>query len=259
VFARESHRHIDPGGGAVILSCTLHTFGLGESAVAERLGDLMDRARQPSVGTTVSNGFVSLRINARFPSLVEAQAQLDQTVSACRATLGDLIFGSEQETLAGVVGDLLAVQGRTSRLPPTISTAEHGTGGLLAKMLTDDAATAPYFCEGYIVESDGGFAEILQMRADDSTKTGELAERAAHAMARRLESQSGAVYNIAVTCNPGPAGNNVGTTTIALATGNDVQCRQFNFAGDREMIRDRAAKTAITMLRYQLLGKPLPL
>ena len=46
------------GGGAVVLSKTLHTFGLGESAVAERLGELMDRRRNPSVGTTVSNGYV---------------------------------------------------------------------------------------------------------------------------------------------------------------------------------------------------------
>ncbi len=39
------------GGGAVILSRILHTFGVGESAVAEKLGDLMNRRRNPSVGT----------------------------------------------------------------------------------------------------------------------------------------------------------------------------------------------------------------
>jgi nicotinamide mononucleotide (NMN) deamidase PncC len=34
--------------------------------------------------------------------------------------------------------------------------------------------------------------------------------------------------------------------------------RTFNFPGDREMIRDRAAKTALSMLRFHLLGKDLP-
>jgi hypothetical protein len=34
--------------------------------------------------------------------------------------------------------------------------------------------------------------------------------------------------------------------------------RTFNFPGDREMIRDRSAKMALTMLRFHLLGKPLP-
>ena len=61
--------------GAVILSRTLHTFGLGESWVAEKLGDLMNRSRNPSVGTTVSQGIVSLRINARFESRQVAQAE----------------------------------------------------------------------------------------------------------------------------------------------------------------------------------------
>ena len=56
-------------GGRVILSRTLHTFGVGESALGERLGDLMNRSRNPSVGTTVSGGGVSLRITARVESV----------------------------------------------------------------------------------------------------------------------------------------------------------------------------------------------
>jgi hypothetical protein len=34
--------------------------------------------------------------------------------------------------------------------------------------------------------------------------------------------------------------------------------RTWIFHGDREMVRDRSAKMALTMLRFQLLGKPLP-
>ncbi len=41
------------GAGKVIRSRTLHTFGLGESTIGERLGELMNRSRNPSVGTTV--------------------------------------------------------------------------------------------------------------------------------------------------------------------------------------------------------------
>jgi hypothetical protein len=37
-----------------------------------------------------------------------------------------------------------------------------------------------------------------------------------------------------------------------------VVVRTFNFPGDREVIRDRAARMALTMLRFHLLGKPLP-
>ena len=81
-------------GGTVILSRTLHTFGLGESALAELLGDLMRRNRNPSVGTTVTGGVVSLRVNSRFGSLAEAKRELEATEAACRSALGDLIFGA---------------------------------------------------------------------------------------------------------------------------------------------------------------------
>src|SRR5687767_12534199 len=65
MFARDVLPHVKQmGGGAVILSRTLHTFGLGESAVAEKLGPQMMRGRNPSVGTTISGGVVSIRINA---------------------------------------------------------------------------------------------------------------------------------------------------------------------------------------------------
>jgi len=59
MFQRDVLPHLrDTAGGAAIVSLTLHTFGLGESAVAEMLGDLMRRDRNPLVGTTVANGIV---------------------------------------------------------------------------------------------------------------------------------------------------------------------------------------------------------
>src|SRR4051794_29389986 len=96
MFARDVLPHLKQmGGGAVILSRTLHTFGLGESAVAEKLGPQMMRGRNPSVGTTISGGIVSIRINASFASHDEAARHLRETERACRAALGELIYGQD--------------------------------------------------------------------------------------------------------------------------------------------------------------------
>jgi nicotinamide-nucleotide amidase len=60
----------------------------------------------------------------------------------------------------------------------------------------------------------------------------------------------------------GPSGGTdktpVGTVCIALTWRDGSLSRTFSFPGDREMIRDRAAKMALTMLRFKLLGKQLP-
>ena len=56
------------------------------------LGDLMKRGRNPSVGTTVAGGVVSIRVNSYFESREKAMDELEQTVVAVRAKLGDLIL-----------------------------------------------------------------------------------------------------------------------------------------------------------------------
>src|ERR1043166_134862 len=190
MFARDVLPHIyQKAGGAVILSRTLHTFGLGESRIAEKLGDLMKRDRNPSVGTTVADGIVSLRLNARFPSKDEAQRQLDATESACRAGLGDLIFGHDDETLQQVVAHLLTRNSELGTRNFTIATAESCTGGLLAKMLTDIPGSSGYFTQGWITYSNRAKIDRLGVSENLINMYGAVSEPVVNAMAsaaRRL-------------------------------------------------------------------------
>src|SRR5690606_35210033 len=133
------------------------TFGLGESNVAELLGGLMDRRRNPSVGTTVSGGIVSLRINARSTSRQTAERELAATEQACRDALGDLIYGADGCTLPEVVGQLLRSRSHT------VATAESCTGGLLAKYLTDIPGSSDYFRYGWVTYSNQAKTALLDV------------------------------------------------------------------------------------------------
>lgn len=261
MFERDVLPRIKEHGGksdAVILSRTLHTFGLGESAVAEKLGDQMMRNRNPSVGTTVANGIVSLRLNSRFDSRDVAQRQLEETDRACRTALGDLIFGADEETLQESVARLLT----TSR--KTVATAESCTGGLLAKMLTDVAGSSGYFHTGFVTYSNKSKYERLGVSMEIINVYGAVSEHVVSAMARNARRLAKSHYALAISGIAGPTGGSpskpVGTVCIALAfDDNDPPvARTFQFPGDREWVRDRSAKMALTMLRYHLLGKPLP-
>jgi nicotinamide-nucleotide amidase len=277
MFARDVLPHIQQqGGGAVILSRTLHTFGLGESSIAEKLsagGDLMKRDRNPSVGTTVANGIVSLRINARFPSRDEAQKQLDAATDQCRAALGDLIFGADEDTLAKVVAAGLA----SSR--KTVTTAESCTGGLLAKMLTDVPGSSDYFKQGWVTYSNAAKRDRLGVSENLLNMYGAVSEPVVEAMAQAARRLAKADYALAISGVAGPTGGTdakpVGTVCIALAypplppeegrgegargVNSLTTARTFTFTGDREMIRDRSAKMALTMLRFHLNGRVFPL
>lgn len=244
--------------GAVILSRTLHTFGQGESTIAEKVGELMSRGRNPSVGTTVSGGIVSLRVNARFGALPEATAELDKTVAACRAALGDLIYGQDDEPLASVVGRLL----READGRPTVVTAESCTGGLVAKMLTDIAGSSAYFRQGWVTYANEAKTQLLGVPEQTLKDHGAVSEATVIAMAEGARRQSGATYALSLSGIAGPDGGTaekpVGTVWFGLAHPAGTLARRFVLAGDRDMIRDRAAKMSLTLLRFQLLGKTPP-
>jgi nicotinamide-nucleotide amidase len=252
-------------GGAVILQRTLHTFGVGESAIAEKLGPLMNRGRNPSVGTTVANGIVSLRINARFPSLAEAQEQMESTTAGCEAALGDLIFGRDETTLPHVIADLM----RQGDKKLTVATAESCTGGLLAKMLTDLPGSSSYFTQGWITYSNLSKHDRLGVPTDVINVYGAVSENVVEAMAKNARRLAGSTHALSISGIAGPDGGGptkpVGTVCIGLAKpepGDRAGClvdkRTFQLTGDRDMVRDRAAKMALTMLRFELMGKPLP-
>ena len=267
MFTRDVLPHVQQmTGGAVILSRTLHTFGLGESAVAEKIGPQMMRGRNPSVGTTVSGGVVSVRINASYGSRDEATSELEATVAACRAALGDLIYGADDDTLQSVVAAELTARKKT------IATAESCTGGLLAKMLTDIPGSSAYFLRGYVTYSNKAKEELLQVEEELLAEHGAVSEPVVHVMAHSAKYLAGADFGLAISGIAGPTGGTpqkpVGTVCIGLSwtrpyvpneLGPDpFLTRTFLFPGDREMIRDRSAKMALAMLRFYLLGKELP-
>jgi nicotinamide-nucleotide amidase len=266
MFARSVLPEIErESGGGVILSKTLHTFGAGESTVAEKLGPLMKRDRNPSVGTTVANGIVSLRINARFSAKAQAQQELEATSAACVLPLGDLIFGADHDTLPSIVADLL------KRAKKTVTTAESCTGGLLAKYFTDLSGASDYFKQGWITYADDAKMSLLGVSAQMLQQHGAVSEQVASAMATGAIQRAATDFALSITGIAGPTGGTeskpVGTVCIALSTnakprasalGPHIKARTFLFTGDRETIRDRSAKMALTLLRYHLLEKVFP-
>jgi PncC family amidohydrolase len=267
MFTRDVLPHISArAGGAVILQRTLHTFGLGESTVAERIGSLMMRQRNPSVGTTVANGFVSLRVNARFDSKEKAQQEIDQTIKACYDALGDAIWGEDNASLQELVSQMLKTANNT------VTTAESCTGGLLAKMLTDIAGSSDYFKQGWITYSNQAKYERLGVPNEIINVYGAVSEPVVAAMAKNARRLAKADFALSISGVAGPGGGSptkpVGTVCIGFAypkpespknvAESELFTRQFTFTGDREMVRDRSAKMALSILRFHLLGKPLP-
>ncbi len=79
----------------------LHTAGVGESIIDERIGDL-EELSNPTVGLAAHSGQVDVRITAKADSEAEADRMISDTEQVVRSRLGKWIYGTDQETLERV-------------------------------------------------------------------------------------------------------------------------------------------------------------
>lgn len=241
--------------GRVILTARLDTFGLGESKVADKLGDLMRRGRNPLVGTTVADGIVTVRVRADFPDAEAARAALDRTVRDARQCLGPAVFGDGTVSLAEVVGGLLR------RRQWRLATAESCTGGLLGKMLTDAPGASDFYLGGWVVYDNAMKTSQLGVPESMLQTAGAVSEAVARHLAEAALQRAGADCALGVSGIAGPGGGTpdkpVGTIWIALGERRGgrivTQAERWLWPGERALVRDRAAKAALNMLRLRLL------
>ena len=123
--------HSEGGPARFIRSARINCFGPGESQAEEWLGDLTARGRDPEIGITVSKATITLRITALGDSSEECEQKITESKTLIYQRMGKSAFGEEDDELQHVVAALLRERQQT------LSTAESGTGGLLAHLLTE--------------------------------------------------------------------------------------------------------------------------
>ena len=220
-----------PRGANLIRVARVNLFGAGESAVEERLGDLTARGRVPEVGITAHEATITLRIVARASDEATVQRQFEEVKRLAAERVGELIFGEEDDTLAGRVLAELRRRGET------LAVAEVGTGGRLADWLSaEDEPAAPAFVGGVI-------------EAHDRTCLGSAVEPGDAADCVRR--QWGTTFGLFTPSQH--AGDEPGSLTLATPDG-DVR-EPYRHAGDSAIARSRQAKAALDLLRRRLAGR----
>jgi nicotinamide-nucleotide amidase len=228
----------------------LKCFGAGESTISELLGSLCQRDRNPLINCTVKDGVITLHIIATAKEKNKAQQMAEKDEKLLRNILGELIYGTGEQTLAEVVGQRLAQQKKT------IAVAESCTGGTLAKLITDIPGASKYFTYGWVTYSNRAKNSELGVPADLVEKYGVVSDEVARAMAQGARRRAGTDFAIGITGIAGPAGGSeqkpVGLVYVSVDSDNGCETKRFIFPHNRELIRLKAAQTALNMLRLKL-------
>ena len=224
--------------GAVILSRMVKTFGLSEAKVDELLADLT-ASSNPTLATYAKLDGIYLRIAAKADKLEAAQEMISKREAEVRAILGDIIWGVDDETHEGVVGQLLMTKGLS------LAVAESFTGGFLTHTLASTPGSERYFKGGLIATSD----EVkVALGLDPKMVTGKANAEVATAMAILARRKLDASIGIGIEGESSPeavSGMVPGTVFVAIDSEQIKQHQVQSYSGRLYQMRRRAAYYAL--------------
>ncbi len=235
----------------ILYSRVLQIFGIGESMVASRLEDMMNKYENPTVAPYAKTSGVRLRITAKCRNEEEGRKLIEPVEAQIREVLGDTIYGCGDETMQ----EALVAELRKKKL--TISAAESCTGGTFAGMITDVAGSSEVFNESVVTYANEAKMKYLGVKSETLDKFGAVSENTAEEMAAGIRRNTGADIGIGITGIAGPGGGTpekpVGLVFVGIASKNGVRVKKLNLKGSREKIRYAVCMNALDMARREAL------
>lgn len=232
---------------AVIVSRTLHFAGIGESAMEEKVRDLVIGSSNPTVAPYAKEGECELRISAKASSQEEAAALIAPVERDIRMRLGAECYGTDDDTLESVLISLLRRHGLS------LTVAESCTGGMIASRLVNVPGASSVFPGALVAYDNAVKRDMLGVAGDILETHGAVSGACVEAMAREACRVFGTSASIAVSGIAGPEGGTpvkpVGTVWIACCVNGEVDTWMGVFPGTRNLIRLRATITALDRMR----------
>ncbi len=211
---------------SVFLTRVLHVAGLGESVIDARVGEL-EHLDNPVVGLAAHAGVVDIRITAQAETEAAAKELIAPVEEKARKKLGDAIYGSDGEALAGAALRILRQDGRA------VAVRESGTRGWLA---------------GKLAEADNGRNTFRGGELIASLPPGSDLEAQASRLARECLDWHGADLGLAVLIV-----SQDGQIEVALAVADGRAGRestvQRGFGGHPEYAREWSSNVCLDLLR----------
>ncbi|MGB5667238.1 MAG: competence/damage-inducible protein A [Maribacter sp.] len=236
-----------------IVHKTLVTYGLGESAIAEKIEDWEENlppfvklAYLPNLGK------VRLRLTAKGSNRKILEAAIEDEFSKLYPLIGDIIYGIEdEETLEELVAKLFTAK------KMTLSTAESCTGGKIAQKITALSGASNYFKGSIVSYATETKINVLKVPKELINEHSVVSVEVAKSMAENVKKLLKTDFSVATTGNAGPTKGDsnveIGTVYIAIATPNGVFADKFMMGKHRNRIVQKTVNKAFELLQKEIL------
>ncbi|NSB12241.1 competence/damage-inducible protein A [Clostridium beijerinckii] len=251
MFEESVKPYLQEKSDSILVSRVVKILGIGESAVAEEIKDLMDAQTNPTIAPYAKDVGVILRITAKAETKDEALKLIEPIEEEIKNRLGDNVYATEDINIEEVVARLLIEK------KLTISTAESCTGGMIASYLINYPGISEVFLEGAVTYSNEAKHNRLGVNNDILNKYGAVSEETAREMAIGIAKTANTDVSIVTTGIAGPEGGTlekpVGLVFIGVYVQGKVTIQKCLFKGDRNKVRLQATITGLDMLRRILI------
>ena len=234
----------------VLVSRSVNIFGVGESAVEERLRDTLMKSEDPTVAPYAKASEVLLRVTTRAETKEEGYRKIGPVVSQILEIFPDNVYGLDCGSIEEAAVGYLKAFGLTA------AAAESCTGGLVAKRITDLPGASEVFGLGVCAYANEMKEAVLGVRHETLLKHGAVSRETALEMARGVRAVSGADIGVSTTGIAGPGGGTggkpVGLVYVAAVSAAGEEVLELHLSrereDDRENIRLMASSYALSLV-----------
>lgn len=250
MFSKQVKPYLASKQNHTLVSRTLRIAGVGESAMESMVRDMIDRQSNPTIAPYAKDTESILRITASAKTTEEAEKIIEPIAEEIYERFGDSVYAegetSIQETVAKILIDKKV----------TIAVAESCTGGLVAAKLIEYPGISEVLLEGAVTYSNEAKKRRLGVKEETLSAYGAVSAETAAEMAKGIAMTSGADIGVSTTgvAGPGPSeGKPEGLVYVGVYMGGKSYVKELHLAGKRNVIRERAAYSALDFLRRKLI------
>lgn len=249
VLPKLAHKYKRP----FILHKTILTYGLGESAIAERLEQIEDQLpKHIKLAYLPSLGRVRLRLSGKGNDEDILSADIQTQVDNILPLIKDIFVGFEDNNNS--IEQIIANQ--LVKTNQTLAIAESCTGGKLTQTFTQHSGASAYFKGGLVTYATQSKVDILGVDQAIIEEHSVVSEAVAKAMASQVREKLKADIGISTTGNAGPTKGDsdaeVGTVFIGFATKEGVKAFQYNMGNHRGRVINKTVNKTLELLQKEI-------
>ncbi len=231
-----------------IYNKTLLTYGLGESAIANRIKDWENKLpKNLKFAYLPSLGRVRLRLSSSGKNKTLVKNEVDRYLVALKKLIKDIYVGEEDDgPIESQVTKILRNNYKS------ISIAESCTGGLISSRITSIPGVSEFYKGGVVAYSNEIKSSVLNIPYELIETNGVVSSKIAELMALNIKKIYKTDYSVATTGNAGPTTGDliskVGDVYIAIATPEGVFVKFFKMGNHRERIIKKTTNKVFEIL-----------